>query len=143
MTFPTRVTAAAFFVVALVSTTKGQPQTPVQESAQAQAVPADDDFNALLGPAAAGDAQAQFALGNDYIDGRGVAQDYGQAAIWYRKSAAQGYAPALNQLGYMHQHKFGLPRDYKRALYYYRLAANKGNARAEYNLGAMYQNGLK
>jgi TPR repeat protein len=23
--------------------------------------------------------------------------------IWYRKSAAQGYAPALNQLGYMYQ----------------------------------------
>src|SRR5262249_28566095 len=117
MTLPTRVTAAAFFMFALVSTMQGQEQapvqvptqeqTPVQASTQAQTIPADDDFNALSGPAAAGNAQAQFALGNDYINGRGVAQDYGQAAIWYRKSAAQGYAPALNQLGYMYQHKFG------------------------------------
>ncbi|MGA9890144.1 MAG: SEL1-like repeat protein, partial [Candidatus Acidiferrales bacterium] len=90
MSIPTRVTAAAFFVFALVSTTQGHVQAPVQVSTQAQALPADDDFNALRGPAAAGDAQAQFALGNDYIDGRGVGQDYGQAVIWYRKSAAQG-----------------------------------------------------
>lgn len=143
MSIPTRVTAAAFFVFALVSTTQGHVQAPVQVSTQAQALPADDDFNALRGPAAAGDAQAQFALGNDYIDGREVAQDYGQAVIWYRKSAAQGYAPALNQLGYMQENKIGLPRDYKRALYYYRLAAKKGNALAEYNLGAMYQSGLQ
>lgn len=144
MSIPTWVTAAAFFVFALVSTTQGQVQAPVQVSSQAQVPPADNDFNTLRGPAAAGDAQAQFALGNDYIDGRGgVAQDYGQAVIWYRKSAAQGYAPALNQLGYMQENKIGLPRDYKRALYYYRLAANKGNALAEYHLGAMYQSGLQ
>jgi uncharacterized protein len=80
-------------------------------------------------------------LGSRYFDGRGVAQDYGQALIWYRKSADQGYAPALNQLGYMHQHKFDLPRDYKHALNYYHLAANKGDAQAEYNLGVMYQSG--
>lgn len=142
MSIPTRVTAAAFFVFALVSTTQGQVQTPVQASTQAQVPPADNDFNALRGPAAAGDAQAQFSLGNYYIDGRGgAALDYGQAVFWYRKSATQGYAPALNQLGYMQENKIGLPRDYKRALYYYRLAANKGNALAEYHLGAMYQSG--
>ena len=143
MSVPTRVTAAAFFVFALVFTTQGHVQAPVQVSTQAQVPPADNDFNALRGAAAAGDAQAQFALGNDYIDGRGVAQDYGQALIWYCKSAAQGYAPALNQLGYMQENKIGLPRNYKRALYYYRLAANKGNALAENHLGAMYQNGLQ
>jgi len=83
MSIPTRVAAAAFFVFALVSTTQGHAQAPVQVSTQEQALPADDDFNARRGPAAAGDAQAQFALGHDYIDGRGVAQDYGQAVIWY------------------------------------------------------------
>ena len=66
MPFPTRVTAAAFFVFALVSTTQGHAQAPVQVSTQVQVLPADDDFNALRGPVAAGDAQAQFALGNDY-----------------------------------------------------------------------------
>src|ERR1700693_842682 len=99
MSIPTRVTAAAFFVFALVSTTQGHAQAPVQLSTQAQALPADNDFNSLLGPAAARDAEAPSALGNDYIDAPGVAPDYGQAVIWYRRSAAQGYAPPLNQLG--------------------------------------------
>ena len=116
MPFPTRVTAAAFFAFTLVSTTQAQAQAPVQTSTQATALPPDNDFNALREPAAAGDAQAQFALANHYFNGIGVPQDYGQAVIWYRKSASQGYAPAENQLGYMHQHKFGLPRDYERAL---------------------------
>src|SRR3984957_8796399 len=115
---------------------------PVEAPSDATPPSADNEFYALLGPAEAGDAQAQFALGNHYFDGRGVAEDYGQALSWYRKSADQNYAPALNQLGYMHQHKVGLPFDYKRALYFYRLAASKGYARAEYNVGAMYQSGL-
>src|SRR5580698_2895452 len=107
MSIPTRVTAAAFFVFALVSTTQGHAQAPVQVSTQAQALPADDDFNALRAPAAAGDAQAQFALAHDYMDGRGVAQDYGKAVFCYRKSAAQVFPPALNRRGYMYQNKFG------------------------------------
>jgi len=148
MSIRTRATAAAFLAFWLAITVRAQTpgqtsaQAPVQTSTHATARPADNDFYALGAPAAAGDAQAQFALGNYYFDGRGVAQDYGQALTWYRKSADQGYAPALNQLGYMHQHKFGLPRDYKRALNYYRLAAKKGYAQAEYNLGVMYQSGL-
>jgi len=137
-----RKAAAAFFVFALVSTTGARAQAPVQTSAQATAPPPDNEFYSLREPAAAGDAQAQFALANHYFRGPGVPQDYGHALIWYRKSAGQGYAPAQNQLGYMHQHKFGLSRDYKRALNYYRLAANQGYALAEYNLAAMFQSGL-
>ena len=142
LSFRTRATAIAFFALALVSTAHAQTQAPAQTSTQATALPPDNQLNALREAAAAGDAQAQFALADDYFGGVGVAQDYGQAVIWYRKSAAQGYAPALNQLGYMQENKIGLPRDYKRALYYYRLAANKGNALAEYNLGAMFKAGL-
>jgi hypothetical protein len=62
VSIPTRVTAAAFFAFALVSTTQGHAHAPVQVSTQAQALPADDDFNALRGPAATGDAQVQFAI---------------------------------------------------------------------------------
>ena len=63
MSIPTRVTAAAFFVFAMVFTAQAHMQAPVQVSTQAQALPADDDFNSLRGPAAAGDAQAQFDSG--------------------------------------------------------------------------------
>lgn len=141
MRFLTRATATAFFTFALVSTAHAQTQAPVQTSTQATALPSNEEFYSLREPAASGNAQAQFKLGNHYFDGLGVAQDYGQALIWYRKSAAQNYAPALNQLGSMHQHKWGLPRDYKRAMNYYRLAAKQGYSVAEYNLGVMYQSG--
>jgi len=150
--FPTGATAAVFLAFAAAITVHAQAPAqnpapapapaPIESPSDATPLSLNNEIDALLGPAEAGDAQAQFALGSHYFDGRGVAQDYGQALAWYRKSADQNYAPALNQLGYMQQHKLGLPLNYKRALYFYRLAASKGYARAEYNLGAMYQSGL-
>src|SRR5713226_2575978 len=134
MSFRTRATVAAFFVFALVSAARAQ--APVQTSTQATAPPPDDDFYSLRQSAAAGDAQAQFAVANHYYYGLGVPQDYSQALMWYLKSANQGFAPAQNQLGNMYQHKFGVPRDYKRALAYYRSAVSQGYALAQFNLAA-------
>jgi hypothetical protein len=59
MSFRTRTTVAAFFMFALVSGARAQ--APVQTSTQATAPPPDNDFYSLREPAAAGDAQAQFA----------------------------------------------------------------------------------
>src|SRR6266851_4444386 len=128
MSFRTRATIAALFVFAVVSAARAQ--APVQTSAEATAPPPDNDFYSLREPAAAGDAQAQFALANHYYRGLGVPQDYTQALTWYLRSANQGFAPAQNQLGNMYQHKFGVPRDYKRALAYYRSAVSQGYAQA-------------
>ena len=124
MSFLTRATVGAFFLFALLSAARAQ--APVQTSTQARALPPDNDFNSVRESAAAGDAQAQFALGNYYFSGVGVPQDYSQALLWFTKSANQDFAPAQNQLGYMYQHKFGVPRDYKRAVAYYRSAAKQG-----------------
>ena len=44
--------------------------------------------------AASGDADAQMKLGSAYYFGRGIQQDYVEAAAWYRKVAEQGYANA-------------------------------------------------
>jgi hypothetical protein len=41
-----------------------------------------------------GYAMAQFNLGNMYVLGRGVAQDYVQAHMWFNIASANGYAPA-------------------------------------------------
>jgi TPR repeat protein len=91
--------------------------------------------------AAAGDAQAQFALANDYFRARYVTLGYAEMLAWYRKSAAQGFAPAQNQLGSMYEHNVGLPQSDKRAAIYYRLAANQGLAPAQFNLAALLQAG--
>ena len=39
-----------------------------------------------------GDRNAQYNLGVMYRDGQGVAKDYEQAVLWYRKAAEQGFA---------------------------------------------------
>jgi cell division septation protein DedD len=51
------------------------------------------------GPAAAGDADAQFNLGQAYKLGRGVPTDQGIAIEWFRKAALQGHPKAEDNYG--------------------------------------------
>ena len=46
-------------------------------------------INKLLHSAENGDAKSQYHLGVLYHDGKGVDQNYVQAAYWYRKAAEQ------------------------------------------------------
>jgi TPR repeat protein len=47
-------------------------------------------------------------LGIAYDNGRGVPQDYGQAAQWYRKAAQQGFAGAQINLGALYTNGHGV-----------------------------------
>ena len=49
-----------------------------------------------------GGAKAQLNLGLMYVNGRGVRQDYAQAAQWFSKAAEQGYAQEQFGLGVMY-----------------------------------------
>ncbi|HKS67866.1 MAG TPA: SEL1-like repeat protein, partial [Candidatus Acidoferrales bacterium] len=82
----------ALFLVALAAVARAQ--APAQATAPPVSRP-----DSLLAAAAAGNPQAQFDLGNYYFNARYVTLDYAQALAWYRKSAAQGFAPAQDQLG--------------------------------------------
>jgi TPR repeat protein len=62
-------------------------------------VDAAQDLNEVRKMAEQGDAEAQFTLGQMYDSGDGVAQNYKQAAAWYRKAAEQGNDSAQNFLG--------------------------------------------
>ena len=95
-----------------------------------------------------GSAEAQFYTGVMYENGEGLPQDYRQimanteqAANWYRKAAAQGYAPAQVNLGIMLETGGRLERNYKEAASWYRKAAEQGNSAAQFNLGLMYYAG--
>ncbi|GAA0674077.1 hypothetical protein FHT00_001436 [Sphingomonas insulae] len=61
------------------------------------------DFNAAVaqwrGPAVAGDADAQFNLGQAYKLGRGVPLDPALAESWFRKAALQGHQQAVDNYG--------------------------------------------
>ncbi len=56
------------------------------------------DIARLTAQATAGNAQAQFDLGNAYIKGDGVAIDRWQGVKWYLKAADQGLAQAQSEL---------------------------------------------
>lgn len=78
-----------------------------------------------------GDANAQFVLGLKYDTGKGVPQDYVEAAKWYRKAAEQGYAKAQFNLGAMYDEGRGVHQDYAEAAKWYRMAKDQGVASAQ------------
>lgn len=106
-----------------------------------------------------GHATGQVFFGNSYY----YAEDYTEAAKWYRKAAEQDYPGSYlpqSKLGDMYRDGKGVKQDYGEAgkwyfeaaergakQYYedaakcYQKAAEKGSSTAQYNLGVMYYNG--
>lgn len=84
-----------------------------------------DDVTTVRKMAEQGDAKAQYALGTMYRDGRGVAQDYAQAAQWWRKSAERGLIDAQYALGNMYAGGSGIARDNIQAYMWYSIAASQ------------------
>lgn len=89
------------------------------------------------GPAAAGDPDAQFNLGQAYKLGRGVNADSAVALDWYRKASAAGHEQAQATLG-LQLFQSG-QRD--EAMIWLKKAAEQGEARAQYVVGTAYFNG--
>ena len=65
-------------------------------------------FPACKDLAEQGEVRAQYAVGVMYTKGKGVRQDYAEAAKWFRKAAAQGHAKAQTNLGNMYDKGKGL-----------------------------------
>jgi TPR repeat protein len=88
-------------------------------------------------PAVAGDADAQFNLGQAYKLGRGVAVDLKQAEDWYRRAALQGHAQAQDNYGLL------LYQNGKRteAMPVLKTSADRGEPRAQYVYGTELFNG--
>ena len=72
-----------------------------------------------------GDAESQLKLGIAYRDGSdGPAQDYTEAAFWFRQAAEQGHPMARFNLGRLYERGLGVPRDLITAHLWYNLAAS-------------------
>jgi len=91
--------------------------------------------------AVAGDARSQYKLGELYVDGKGVQQDYSEAAKWYQKAAEQGNPQAQVNLGNMYRDGKGVQQDYAEAAKWYRKAAEQGDSQIQLNLANMYRDG--
>lgn len=91
--------------------------------------------------AAAGDADAQYLLGERYERGVAGAPDMAQAAHWYAKAAAQGHAEAQFKLGTIYSRGAAVAADASVAAAWYEKAAVQGLAAAQYNFGVALLNG--
>jgi len=128
-------TVRAFLFVACASLVGPACATP---SAQA-----DDDVERALGAArinaTAGDVVAEFWRGSLLYYG---ADDTPQAIDWFRKAAAQKYAPAEFQMGQLSDFGFGgVPQDDAEALAWYRKAADHGSSAGQRAVGDFYRKG--
>lgn len=92
--------------------------------------------------AKAGNADAQFMVGNLYLWGEGTSKNAATAAQWYRKSAVQGHAKAQSNLAILYENGDGVKQDYQQTIKLYSAAAEQGNAVAMSNLAYMYLEGV-
>ena len=74
---------------------------------------------------------AQVSLATQYFLGRGVLQDYKQAANWYELAAAQGDPGACYVIASLYEQGTGVPQDLERAQGWYAQAAARGDLIAE------------
>ncbi|MBT4485958.1 MAG: sel1 repeat family protein [Rhodospirillaceae bacterium] len=88
-----------------------------------------------------GDPAAQRNLAHLYRMGLGVAQDFTQAAAWYRLAADNGFPRAQANLAAMYLRGQGVVESAREAAYWFTAAATAGHVLAEYNLGLLYLRG--
>lgn len=88
--------------------------------------------------AEAGDADAQFNLGQAYKLGRGVKTDLNIALDWYRKAAAQGHVQAADSCGHLLHYLQKIPE----ALPFLIASSDRGEPRAQYLLATELFNGV-
>lgn len=89
-----------------------------------------------------GNSGAQYAIGNCYADGNGVAKNPEQAFYWYLKAAEQGHPDAQWSVGNCYEKGKGVSLNYKEAVKWYEKAGEQGKHLASYRLSEIYEKGL-
>ncbi|MFZ3353815.1 MAG: tetratricopeptide repeat protein [Xanthobacteraceae bacterium] len=103
---------AAFIAVALAIFCAATPSATAAGRARDYASVHRQSVAAILARAQRGDAAAEARLGWLYSTGRGVPQDYFEAAKWFYRAANRGNAGAQFALGMAYNKGQGVPRDY-------------------------------
>ncbi len=91
--------------------------------------------------ARAGNAYAQFRLGQLYAEGKGIAKDPAHAVKWWRKAAAKGNSEAEFSLGEALLEGSGVSKDTKKGIAWLERSAQKNNKDAQVALGKLYLEG--
>jgi TPR repeat protein len=83
----------------------------------------------------------EFSMGLLYYEGRGVPQDYAEAAKLMRQAADQGHAEAQATLGALYQSGRGVLQDYGQAAAWFRKSAEQGFPFGQLFLGVLLSEG--
>ena len=149
---PNRASSVGVWILSVVLLSIGGALMPDDETPSVASTPTDgQEAVTITGAATAsaelirsaeqGDVTAQIILGGMYDTGRGVPQDDGEAARWFRRAAEQDHALAQYNLGLKYYSGEGVPQDDGEATRWFRRAAEQGHVTAQYNLGGMYYDG--
>jgi len=95
----------------------------------------------LRSAAIRGDATAAYEVGLRFAEGKGVPQNFSEAAKWYDRAAQAGVVPAVFRLGTFYEKGLGVTKDVNIARRYYLQAAERGNAKAMHNLAVLDADG--
>lgn len=101
-----------FIAVALVTASLGQDHAPAAGRAVIYPAPVYASVATILVRAKRGDVAAQAWLGHLYETGKGVPQDYYEAAKWYYRAATAGHGGAQYALAMLYNKGRGVKRDY-------------------------------
>lgn len=88
-----------------------------------------------------GNNEAKRRVGEFYLQGDGVAQDYEQAVDWLCQAAKAADPKAQAALGRCYASGLGVPKDEKQAFLWYQRAALQGEKSAQLQLSDMYLKG--
>ena len=97
-----------------------------------------DEPISTIKQAQAGDARSQSSLGQKYLLGSGIKQNFAEATKWFRAAAIQGDASGQFGLGMCYQHGCGLTQDLEQAKKWYAKAANQGHEWAQDKLKCVF-----
>lgn len=117
---------AVRWLLAAAESGHGRACSKLDDLADEGFVRARDVMPRLRRAAAAGDADAQLALGLRLEAAAGVRSNRKEALRWYRRAAQQGRAIAWLWLGDAYRNGHGAPQSWQRALACYRRAAAEG-----------------
>lgn len=87
------------------------------------------------------DGKAMNAMGESFMHGQELEQDFDLAVAWFRSSIRQDYAEAYYNLGYATQHGQGVVKDLDAAITLYNQASDRGSVNAQYQLACLIEQG--
>lgn len=105
--------------------------------------PAMSREDSLRQAAVQGDANAQFTVGQEYLEGKGpevqlpVNERLSKAARWFRRAAENGHAASQYRLATLYELGQGAPKDINISTNWYERAAESGHVKAMHNLAVL------